>query len=136
MAKTTPDNPRQMRLNLAGPVTRLSTWQAMFGDNPPVRQARQRWARWLRIARKMGKKKHGRELARMWASPEGCVDDVGRCRHLRGRAWCGFQQLPASYNPILSERLGMPGMACMGMGKDPTDETGDDIFAERPDDGD
>ena len=84
--------------------------------------------RTAQIARKLGKKHGGRLLAKMWASPEGCVDDAGKCRHLRGRAWCRLQQLPASYNPILSERLGMPGMACMGAGKDPVNEQGTTPF--------
>jgi len=120
-----PNNPAQMCLDLEGPIGLRVSWRQMFGDNPPVRQARQRWACWLQIARKAGKRGGNGLLAKMWTSPEGCYDEGEKCRHLRGRAWCRLQELPACYNPILSAQLGMPGMACMGFGKDAKNGTAD-----------
>jgi len=76
-------------------------------------ERRQRWARWLRLARQTDP-----DCAAMWESDEGCVER-GRCQHLRGRAWCANMGLPATVNPRLSFGMGMIGMACMGMSYNP-----------------
>jgi hypothetical protein len=78
----------------------------------PEQIRRQRWAQWLKQARRAGES----ELAKDWTSPEACIDeDRGKCVHLRGK-WCALSSLPASVNPILSFRHGLVGMACMGIG--------------------
>jgi len=77
-----------------------------------VEERRARWAQWLRIARKHERSRHA---AVHWTS--ACEDCRG-CRHLQGRAWCRWMELPATVNPVLSFRAGMVGMACMGLGRE------------------
>jgi hypothetical protein len=67
-------------------------------------QRKVRWAKWVSLA--------GEEAASWWMDCEGCE----ACIHLDGH-WCKLQGLPATVNPYLSFRHGMPGMACMGAGK-------------------
>jgi len=71
---------------------------------------RQRWAAWLRAARRDGSK--GRKLAKAWMSHE-----CHGCKHRNG-AWCDLQGLPCTVNPVLTFRHGMVGMACMGAGRE------------------
>jgi hypothetical protein len=69
----------------------------------PDEVRRDRWEQWKALAG---------EADEYW-SAEGCEG----CIHLDGD-WCKLQELPAAVNPILSLRHGIPGMACMGMGKE------------------
>ncbi|WP_088258652.1 hypothetical protein [Fimbriiglobus ruber] len=69
---------------------------------------RNRWAEWLRAARREGPE--GRKVAKLWLAHE-CY----RCEHRNG-GWCDLQGLPCTVNPVLSFRGGMIGMACMGAG--------------------
>lgn len=70
-----------------------------------------RWNKWKELAIKNGDK----ELVEAWSSLEACDD----CIHInKEEAWCNLQGLPCTVNPILSFRMGMVGMACMGAGKE------------------
>lgn len=69
---------------------------------------RQRWAAWLRVARRSGSR--GREMARYWQSHE-----CNGCKHRKG-AWCSLAGLPCTVNPFLTFGTGMIGFACMGTG--------------------
>lgn len=84
-----------------------SSWQDLLPKSAPASERRRRWATWLRLARPV----IGREV-RDWAGPqERCCD----CSNSRG-GWCVLQGLPCAFNPYLTPRTGMHGMACMGMG--------------------
>ena len=72
----------------------------------------ERWRRWLELIRG-----HDVWLYEYWTDYSGCDG----CQHFE-QGWCRLQGLPASYNPILTPRLGgMIGMACMGMRPDDCD---------------
>ncbi len=66
----------------------------------------ERWHAWLVLVCR-----HDTWLYEYWTDYDGCDG----CQHFE-RGWCRLQELPASYNPILTPRLGMIGMACMGIG--------------------
>lgn len=68
------------------------------------------WLNWLGIVKKKDKL-----LYEVWSDLEGCYE----CKHLnKNDIWCKLQNIPATINPILTLRLGMVGMACMGAGKE------------------
>lgn len=103
-------------------VTLKSTFYDLFGTkaqdlDEAIR--RERWERWKEIAAKSGKRGSG--LVEVWTDTEGChgPEFDHDCAHLDGD-WCRLMGLPASVNPILSMRHGMPGMACMGAGYEPS----------------
>lgn len=127
------------------PVTLTISFKDLFGA-VTEQERRTRWAQWLRIARRVAAKTTCRieitpaggalppqrrarlpadEYTAAWTDASACYGDDGktRCRLLQGRCWCRGAMLPASANPILSYREGIPGMACMGGGPD--------VFAER-----
>ena len=83
-----------------GGIVLRSDWKA-------VTRSREAWAQWLEIAREENEQAHD-----MWTTPEACAG----CKHLGGPTWCELQDLPATYNPMLTPRTGMIGMACMGAG--------------------
>lgn len=61
------------------------------------------WEKWLVLARK-----HDKLFHEIWTDTSGCEE----CWYLnKDKAWCNYQELPATYNPVMS----MFGMACMGM---------------------
>ena len=83
------------------PVKLKATWEEL--------RTQEAWTRWLELA-----KKHDPELYDWWADCEAC----GGCAHLdEAIAWCSLQEMPATFNPILTPRTGCIGMACMGLGK-------------------
>lgn len=92
------------------PVSLGSAWCELLPKHDmPAR--RSRWAAWLRLARPI----MGRAAIRIWAGRQyRCVD----CAHSRG-GWCTLQCLPCAFNPYLTPRTGMNGMACMGLGFEP-----------------
>jgi hypothetical protein len=57
-------------------------------------------------------KKEEPDMAEWWEDSEGCNEDV-TCEHLSG-GWCKYVNLPCAFNPYLTPRTGMIGMACMG----------------------
>lgn len=68
------------------------------------------WLNWLNIT-----KKKDRLMYEVWSDLEGCFG----CKHLNKKnIWCKLQNIPATINPILTLRLGIVGMACMGAGKE------------------
>src|ERR1051325_5393470 len=106
--------------DLLVPVTLKISFENLLGKrsseiSAETRQAR--WEEWKALA--------GQDAAEWWEpDPEAC----GGCVHLAGD-WCRLMELPAAVNPILSFRFGMPGMACMGAGKETlkeSDSTPDD----------
>src|SRR5688572_14624339 len=89
-----------------------SSFETILGktaEEYPTTVRIERWNEWQQAAIK-AKKKH---LIETWLDTSGCRN----CIHLdKGNAWCNFQGLPCTVNPILSFRMGMVGMACMGLG--------------------
>ena len=70
----------------------------------------QSWRAWLDLA-----KKKDEFLYQCWSDVFACMG----CRFLdRENIWCRLQGLPATFNPYLTPRTGLDGMACMGMGKE------------------
>lgn len=90
-------------------VTLRSRWTEILPSAATPSERRARWATWLRAARAAG----AGDQAREWADGRECCGD---CAHRRG-GWCALQGLPCSVNPVLTIRHNMPGMACMGMGR-------------------
>lgn len=52
------------------------------------------------------------EEAEYWEDAEACNEDIV-CQYFED-GWCTLQQLPVAFNPYLTPRTGMIGMACMG----------------------
>lgn len=91
------------------PVNLRSEWADLLPEVATPSTRRGRWAQWLRLARAAG----AGNQARDWVTDHECGD----CMHRRG-GWCQRQGLPCTVNPVLTMRAGMPGMACMGMGRE------------------
>lgn len=73
-------------------------------------ERKQRWNKWKELAIKNGDP----DLVESWEDQSACES----CIHLnKNESWCNLQGLPCTVNPILSFRMGMIGMACMGAGK-------------------
>lgn len=94
-------------------TTLNSSFEDILGKKSSVfneQQRRDRWAAWLRVARRTAP--DGKETARYWLSHEchGCI-------HRKG-GWCDLQGLPCTVNPYLTFKHGMIGMACMGAGRE------------------
>jgi hypothetical protein len=86
------------------PLAVTSTFEEIL-----VEPRRERWAAMLRLLRRNGIL----DAASLWSDGHECSG----CVHRRGRGWCSLMDLPATVNPVLSYRGGIPGMACMGMGR-------------------
>lgn len=93
-------------------VTLKSTWKELFGVSDD-RERRGRWERWKEIALMRAE---CRSLVEYWTETSECDG----CLYQRGD-WCALAQLPCTFNPVLSPRGGMLGMACCGMGYTPAD---------------
>lgn len=94
-------------------ITLKSSFAEILGrkdDVFPESVRRSRWARWLRLARR---RKQSKVTADVWIKSHECAG----CIHRRG-AWCTLMGLPCTVNPILSFSNGIPGMACMGAGRE------------------
>lgn len=89
------------------PVTLKISWTDLFPRDADAAILRQRWAQWLRLARR----KPDPDAARYWTDASECLG----CIHKRG-GWCTLQELPCTVNPVLTMRYAMIGMACMGAG--------------------
>ena len=76
------------------------TWKEFNQIEPELRKAR-----WIQF------KNVFPEHAEIWESTEGCNES--KCNH-RTDGWCDYTDFPCGYNPFLSPRTGMVGMACMG----------------------
>lgn len=84
-----------------------SSWEEILpkGD---IKASKENWSEWLTLCRQ-----DDSERAAMWSGEETCVG----CIHYRpDDYWCKLQELPASFNPILTPK-GYLGMACMGAGR-------------------
>lgn len=95
-------------------ITLRSPWAEIFPRKAKQTEKRRNWATWLRLARAAG----ASDQAKYWADSHECTG----CAHKHG-GWCTLQGLPCSVNPVLTPRTNMPGMACMGMGRRPTQLT-------------
>jgi hypothetical protein len=97
-----------------GKVKLKSPFKEILGETPEdftEQQRKERWNTWKELAIKKG----DQELVDMWSDISACED----CIYIdKKEAWCNLQQLPCTVNPILSYRMGMVGMACMGAGKE------------------
>jgi hypothetical protein len=95
------------------PVTLKSSFEEILGENNTrftEDQRKERWKQWQQIALK---KKDGKDLVSSWLDQTACHG----CIHLnKEQSWCNAMGLPCTVNPILSFRMGMVGMACMGTG--------------------
>jgi len=104
------------------PVTKQIRWPQLFGAEPedmPEKTRRQRWEEWKRLLIKDGEQ----EMVDYWAKDH--VDEsCAGCIH-RDQDWCGYSGLPCNVNPILTFRMGMIGMACMGLGYRPNYKQGE-----------
>ena len=86
-----------------------NSFEQILGRNPEDYTEEERKARWGRIM------SFNRPMAKRWSDMSGCVG----CIHLNEKeAWCNYQGLPCTYNPILTPSTGMIGMACYGVGKE------------------
>lgn len=91
-------------------------WRELLGEppgQPPAYLARKRWEQWKSLCRQ-----GGNDCDKKWTNPVACGD----CRFLSGD-WCRRRELPTTFNPVLTERDGPPGMACLGAGYEPADAT-------------
>ena len=77
------------------------TWSEFNQIKPELRKVR--WNEFKSIF-----PKHAED----WELTEAC--DGSKCRH-QVNGWCNYTDFPCGYNPYLSPRTQIPGMACMGM---------------------
>jgi len=85
-----------------------SSFEQILGRKGDVYTADERKKRWNRA-----KSFFDKNTLDYWTDSSGCHG----CVHLNKKeAWCNYQGLPCTINPILSFRYGMIGMACMGVG--------------------
>jgi hypothetical protein len=89
-------------------VALKSSWKEILDVADPG-ECRQRWEEWKRIAIAAGEK----GVVNLWTDTEVCQG----CKYLN-EDWCLRAELPCTFNPFLTTRTGMTGMACMGMGRD------------------
>lgn len=93
-------------------ITLKSSFEEILGKDAKVYtedQRKERWEQWKVIALK---KKDGKDVVESWSDMSACAN----CIHLdTQKAWCNAVALPCTVNPILSFRMGMVGMACMGL---------------------
>lgn len=78
-----------------------------------------RWNKCVEEFKTNGKK----ESINVWIEPGGdgsCLECV-HCNHSDG--WCILMGLPSAVNPVLSFQHALPGMACMGAGKQTKGQT-------------
>jgi len=94
-------------------VTLKISWHDLLGDPRRSRSTmlnsvrRERWEAWKALA--------PADLVEWW---QDCAAEVCHgCRHCDGD-WCMRQHLPAAVNPVTTFRHGLPGMACMGIGRE------------------
>jgi hypothetical protein len=96
-------------------VTLKSSFEEILGKDAnqfteDVRK--ERWQQWQQIALK---KRDGKDVVDSWTDCSACEG----CIHLiKKEAWCNLMGLPCTVNPILSFRMGMVGLACMGTGRE------------------
>jgi hypothetical protein len=99
--------------DIAKKVTLKSSFEEILGkDHSQFTEdiRKERWKQWQEIALK---KKDGKDVVESWLDTSACRD----CLHLdKKESWCRLMGLPCTVNPILSFRMGMAGMACMGTG--------------------
>ena len=90
-------------------VSLRSSWQVLT-------KSREHWVQWLRLA-----ERDAPECYEMWSDITACLDEnqpERACAHLdKASVWCNLCDLPATYNPVLTPKLGLIGMACMGFAK-------------------
>lgn len=96
-------------------ITLKSSFEEILGkkrDEYPEEVRKQRWQKWKEAALK-SKKNDAKDVLASWLDTSGCRN----CIHLnKSESWCNAMGLPCTVNPILSFRMGMVGMACMGTG--------------------
>lgn len=92
-------------------ITLKSSFEEILGIDATVYTEdirKERWDQWKAAAIK-ARKKH---VVESWMDVTACHG----CIHLdKQNAWCNLMGLPCTVNPILSFRMGMTGMACMGL---------------------
>jgi len=81
------------------------SWSEMFGQDVPGLLCRDNWERFKAEAIQNG---HS-DVVEYWMGHE-----CGDCDKCDGD-WCKLSDLPCSFNPVLTPKTGMIGMACMGM---------------------
>jgi hypothetical protein len=96
-------------MNKKKPIKLKTTWEELFSKEIPAEERRSRWEIWKQMALKAG----DQEMVDYWMDAEGCAGCLNQ-----EKDWCQLQGLPCSINSILTFRLGMIGMACMGAGYD------------------
>jgi hypothetical protein len=98
------------------------TWAEILGEKGSSLTPEQRLENWTKFF-----STHPADMADYWNGSEGCEGCAHLCVNVRNgfkAPWCVLQELPASFNPILTTRMSMVGMACMGAGKEPVDANG------------
>lgn len=86
-----------------------NSFRQILGKNPEDFAEEERKTRWNKIM------SLNKPMAKYWSDTSQCEG----CIHLNEKeAWCNYQGLPCTYNPILTPSTGMIGMACMGTGRE------------------
>lgn len=81
----------------------------ILGKKPEDYTEEERKTRWNKIM------SFNKPMAKRWSDTSECIG----CIHLNEKeAWCNYQGLPCTYNPILTPSTGMIGRACYGAAKE------------------
>lgn len=95
-------------------VTLEISFEDLFGKNKEDIAScdkKFRWIEWKKIVIKKLNKEEAKAVFKFWMPADTCRN----CVYREGE-WCVVEDLPCSVNPILSFRLGIPGLACRGLG--------------------
>ncbi len=88
-------------------LSKYSSFEQILGKDQNEYILSERQRRWDKAMSKMDK-----ETKEAWEDTSVCH----ACKHLSEDGWCELHGLPCTVNPVLSFSLGIPGMACMGLG--------------------
>lgn len=90
-------------------ISKLSSFEQIFGRTIAEYTEDERTARWEKIASFPG----GKEVKEYFSNSIECSD----CRHFQN-GWCAYASLPCGVNPVLTFQRGIVGMACRGVGRE------------------
>lgn len=88
-------------------ISKLSSFEQIFGKSIDEYTEDERKERWARATSFKG----GKDVKKYYEDPTECIG----CQHFQN-GWCALVSLPCGINPVLTFRMGMVGMACMGAG--------------------
>ncbi|BAP30113.1 uncharacterized protein CHSO_1076 [Chryseobacterium sp. StRB126] len=122
MEKSKIDNHRDKYPIGIDEIRYYSSFEQILGKKESQYSKDDRKLRWNKCIKEF-KDNDKADVIEVWTSPGGDGECV-QCIHFNyDDGWCVLMGLPSSVNPVLSFKHGMPGMACMGAGREINGQT-------------